>query len=244
MAIDDSLRAMVDLQQRTLQKNRIAFGNRLDSVQRGADVVSPETRQLLVQWYERFDQLEEQIKKDIAAMVGNEPIVEQLVELKGIGYNLAAQMVCMIDISRADTVSALWRYSGYGVTDGKRDRPTAGQKLPYNARLKVTLYNVGTSFLKCRSPYRDIYDRSKSRYEETRSIAGDHGEPWTKAHIHAASMRRMIKLFLSHLYVQWRTLEGLEVRPAYVHEQLEHRTIYTAQEFGWPAAVRKATLDK
>ena len=244
MPIDDSLRALVDLRAKTLQKSRIAFGNRLDAIQRGVDTASPEAQQLLVQWFDRFDQLEEQAERDIATLIKDDPIVLQLTALKGIGYNLAGQIVSMIDIERADTVSSLWRYSGYGVTNGKRDRPTAGEKLVYNNRLKVSLYNVGTSFLKCRSPYRDIYDNSKSRYEQTRAIPGDHGEAWTKAHIHAASMRRMVKLFLSHLYTQWRTLEGLEVRPAYVHEQLEHTTIYTAQEFGWPAAVRKATLDK
>lgn len=133
----------------------------------------------------------------------------------------------MIDIHRCDTVSALWRYTGYGVVEGQRERPTKGERLHYNARLKTTLYLVATSFMRCGSPYRAIYDSSKAYYEANRP-------EWTKGHIHAASLRRMIKVFLVHLYMRWRTLEGLEARALYVHERLGHSSYEAPESYGWP----------
>jgi len=46
--------------------------------------------------------------------------------------------------------------------------------------------------------------------------------PWGKsdAHRDAAARRYMIKMFLIELHKQWRTLEGLEVRPPYYVEKL------------------------
>lgn len=87
-----------------------------------------------------------------------------------------------------------------------------------------------SNVLRCGSPYRAAYDNAKSRYEQTRP-------DWTKAHIHQAAMRKMIKLFLSHLWQRWRVLENLPVREPYVHEQLEHTTVYAPEEFGWGKSV-------
>lgn len=226
--IDDSLRALVDLRDRTLQKSRIAFGNRLDAIERGADVVSDQARVILEKWQARFEELEKEADKDIAALVGDSPIVADLTALKGVGNLLAAKTIAMIDIYRADTVSALWRYCGYGVSEGERERPKAGEKLHYNIRLKTTLYLVSTSFLRCNSPYRAIYDSSKEYYQANRL-------EWTKAHIHAAAMRKMTKVFLSHLWERWRTLEELPTRDLYVHERLGHTHQYKASDFGWPS---------
>lgn len=226
--VDDSVRALVDLRDRTLQKSRIAFGNRVSAIDRGTDQVSDAAQAIIKKWADRFDELEDEADKDIAKLVKHEPIVRELTALKGIGPLLAAKIVAMIDIGRADSVSALWRYAGYGVTDGQRDRPVAGQQRCYNARLKTTLYLVAGSFLKCSSPYRAVYDSSRAYYEANRP-------DWTKAHQHAAAMRRMIKLFLSHLYVRWRTLAGLPIRAPYVQERLGHTHMQTPEAFGWPA---------
>ena len=39
-------------------------------------------------------------------------------------------------------------------------------------------------------------------------------------HRHNAAIRYMIKQFAMDLYVEWRTIEGLEVRPSYSEEFL------------------------
>lgn len=50
-------------------------------------------------------------------------------------------------------------------------------------------------------------------------------------HIHRASLRYMMKCFLIELYVKWRTLEGLPVRPSYQEEKLGHKH---SSEFMYP----------
>lgn len=263
------LRALVDLRDRQVQKARIQFSNRVSALERATDNgAGSEQRRVAERWLDVFNGLEEQLDKDIAEAVKDLPVYHEMSRIRGIGPMLAAKVLAMVDIERDDTVSDLWRYSGYGLSnywvdgDGKivapqtgyqwvkvgdeqaeivrvtpspkpdwrleglRDRPVEGFVLAYNKRLKTTLFLVATSFLRSGSPYRCIYDSAKERYAETRP-------DWTKAHIHQAAMRKMIKIFLSHLWERWRILEGLPTRAAYVHEQLEHESIYTPAEFGW-----------
>ena len=48
-----------------------------------------------------------------------------------------------------------------------------------------------------------------------------------------SARRKMIKIFLAHLWDFWREWEGLPRRTPYVEEYGGHIT-YTRQEFGWP----------
>jgi len=221
------LRALVDMRDRTLQKSRIAFGNRISAIERGADIPANGTGELIERWLMRFQLLEDEVDNDIKDIAKEYPIIELATEVKGVGVMLAAKVVAMVDIQRAETVSALWKYAGYGVTNGERDKPTKGEKLPYNKRLKTTCYLIGSSFLKSNSPYRRIYDEAKEYYELNRP-------DWTKARRHNAAMRKMIKVWLSHLWEVWRKIEGLPTREIYVKEKLGHTHILRPQEFGWP----------
>ena len=223
---DVTLRALVDLRDRTLQKSRIAFSNRLSAIERGDDTVSNGTVRLLERWHERFDDLESELDNDIKDMVKGNDLIECMTEVKGVAEILAAQVISMIDIERADTVSALWRYAGYGVVNGEREKPIKGEVLHYNKRLKTSCYKVGSSFLKSNSPYRQIYDNAKEYYENNRD--------WTKLHRHNAAMRKMIKVWLSHLWEVWRKLEGLPTRNIYAEGKLGHNHYISPQEYGWP----------
>ena len=121
------LRALVDLRDRQIQKGRIQFGNRLSALERADDKSAGSGQwQIVERWLMRFHMMEEELDKDILKVVKQEPIYEQLSEVKGIGPMLAAKMIAMIDISRDDTVSALWRYAGYAVIDSERERPVKG----------------------------------------------------------------------------------------------------------------------
>jgi len=261
--MDPVLRALVDLRDRQIQKARIQFNNRLAAIDNATDESSGTMqRQVVERWLDVFTALEKQLDADIKDAVKDLPIYEEMSNLKGIGPMLAAKMIAMIDINQANTVSGLWKYCGYGVGeywvngDGKikapkhgiqyidkqrvrvtpepepgwklqelRDRPVEKFLLCYNKRLKTTLYLVAGSFMKCGSPYRAIYDKAKVHYETTTD--------WTKGHIHRAATRKMIKIFLSHLWERWRILEGLPTRRAYVLEQLGHTMEYKPDEFGW-----------
>lgn len=267
---NELLRALVDLRDKQIQKGRIQFGNRVSALERGAD--NGHMGQLVIaeKWAARFAELEKELDRDIANEVAGFAIYEHLSAVKGIGPMMAAKLIAMIDITVPQTVSALWRYAGQGLSDywvddngkvvapvkgqvwdGKKkewvikviknedgwledwriekriDKKTTGYKCPYNDRLKTVCYQIASSFLKSRSPYRDVYDAAKSKYEINRPN-------WTKAHIHQAAMRKMVKMFLSHLWSTWRTLEGLPVRRPYVHDYEGHTSLTTPQDFGWP----------
>ncbi len=109
------LRPLIDLRDRTVQKNRIAFQHRVTAIEQGRDTVDPVTHDLLIRYRDRFVDLEEELDKDIAEIAKEIPIIEEMVAVKGIGFMLAAKLVAMIDIERCNTVSSLWRFAGFGV---------------------------------------------------------------------------------------------------------------------------------
>lgn len=212
-----------------VQKNRIAFGNRVDAIEQGRDQADEATLRILKRYHGRFAAFEEEIAEDIRLLTNGEEIIERMVDVKGVGQHLAAKVACHIDITKAPTVSSLWKYAGLAVRDdGKADRPVKGEKLGYNKRLKTAVWLVGSSFVKQRnSPYRDEYDRAKAYYEENR-------KDWTKMHRHLAAQRKMVKVWLSHLWFVWRSIEGLETRSPYAIEKMDehtHEKIYS--DYGW-----------
>lgn len=229
-----------------IQKDRIRFGNQLyaksgvESEEEESEeperfkpevITDAETIAILEKYYLVFLTMELELDRDIKRAVESEEIYEYLKPIKGLGPILSAKLISMIDPARANTASALWRYAGFGVTIGedgigRAERPVKGVKLPYNAKLKSTMFLVVSSFLKCNSPYRAIYDAAKARYQRDRP-------DWVKDRIHKASMRKTAQVFLAHLHEVWRKLEGLPVRPLYVHEYMGHTHVHKASDFGW-----------
>ena len=144
--------------------------------------------------------------------------------VKGCGEAMAGVIITEFDINKAPTVSNLWSFSG--LAPGK-DRKTKGQKCPYNQFLRAKLCGVlGSSFLKCNSPYRTYYDDMKLRLESSdwgmaSKNPTDKSRP-KAGHQHKAATRYMVKMFLKDLYVAWRTLEGLPVREPYQEQYLGH----------------------
>jgi hypothetical protein len=222
------LHALVQLRDRTYQKNRIAFGNRLDAIHSGRDEAEPETIAIIERHYSRFKDLEEEVTSDIEEIVGDSPIIHAMCKVKGIGKTLAAKLIAPVDIHEARYVSSLWKYAGYAVMEnGRADRPVKGQRLGYNKWLKTTCYQIGVSFLKSRSPYTKIYEKAKARYEVDRP-------DWVKIRRHHAAMRKMIKVFLSHLWVVWRRMEDLPISEPYILAQdNKHTHYYDPRNFGW-----------
>lgn len=104
-----------------------------------------------------------------------------------------------------------------------RDVPIAGFTLNYSKRLKKLMWVIAGSFNRCNSPYRAIYLESKAYYEAERD--------WTKLHIHYAALTRMEKLFLSHLWVEWRKAVGLPVSVPYILGPGGHTTDRSVEDF-------------
>ena len=249
------LRSLIDLRDRTIQKNRIAFQHRVTAVEQGRDTVEPVTHDLLIRYRDRFLELEEEIDSDITEIAQGFPIINDMVKVKGVGFMLAAKLVAMIDINRCNTVSALWRFSGFGVvpfcpecetylevqlekcpecgakTINRAERLRKGEKAHYNTRLKTYCWQVGSSFLKSGSPYREIYDKGREHYEKR--------EGWSDLRKHRAAMRKMIKIFLQHLWLHWRALEGLPTSEPFIIGKNGHSSYISGDKFGWTKAKKK-----
>lgn len=215
----------------TLQRERIRMGNRSDASERGVSDIDPE---ITNKYAKLFQSLEDTAKSDIEEQIKEHVMWSWFVRVKGIGPGLAGCLVAHVDIHRADTVSALWKYAGQGATNGERDRPVKGQKLCYNAELKRICYLIGTSFMKSHSPYVTEYARAKEYYQKNRP-------DWTPGHIHAAAQRMMIKLFLSHFWAEWRRREGLPDRAPYAIQVLQHDGFVTDEAFLKPEKKKRAS---
>jgi len=112
---------------------------------------------------------------------------------------------------------------------GMAQRPHKGETLTYNAWLRAKLVGVlGSVLLRVNSPWRKFYDDYKHR----KTSAG-----WGKndGHRHNAAVRYMVKQLLLEIWREWRTFQGLSVRPPYAEEYLGRKhhaasSTTTAQE--------------
>ena len=181
---------------------------------------------MLVHLVDRRDScevMENETFKDIAKEVKIHPLWKNfLKDVKGCGESIAAVIITEFDINKAPTVSNLWSFAG--LAPGK-DRKVKGQKCPFNQFLRAKLCGVlGSSFLKCASPYAEFYYDMKHRLESKdwgmASKNPTHKDRPKAGHQHKAANRYMVKMFLKDLYVAWRTLEGLPVRKPYEEEYL------------------------
>jgi len=213
------------------QRERLSLDGRLGLTKSG-DVKkkAPERdMSILIEIKKRRDDvlaMEENTAKTLAKEIHEHPLWKvYLSEVKGVGESIAAVIISEFDINKAPTVSNLWSFAG--LAPGK-DRKEKGKKCPYNQFLRSKLCGVlGSSFLKCNSPYREYYDNMKHRLESqdwgTLSKNPTDKKRPKAGHQHKAATRYMIKMFLRDLYVAWRTLEGLSVREPYQVEYLNKR---------------------
>lgn len=244
-----------------VQKLRIANSNRVLASDKGLDETTPDP--FVAEIVADFEALERKIFRHMKRTVEHHPAWEWLDGVKGMGPTLSTKILGMIsDIEKFPTVSKLWSFSGYGLYGGKRQTPVKGQKLSYNRRLKTALYLAGDSFIKSRSPYRDLYDDAKVYYRRVKQVepmseildideipdrelpegkkewdklikeankqAGAKVDEavWSDGHVDNAARRKMVKIFLSHLWLVWREAEGLEVSAPYIIAHDEKHTRY------------------
>lgn len=240
--MNKNIRALVDARQQ-IQKTRIAFSLREQAIERGSDdplIRDGKVDDLSAKYAAKFEELEKEITKDLRREAKKEEIVSQLAKLNGIDLTTAAQLCAMIDPTKCPTISSLWRFAGYGVgEDGKIDRLRKGEKACFNKRLKVLVHVIATNFLRCRSgsPFRELYDRTKPRYQAKIDSGEWEKKPGWKMRVHMATLRKVKKIFLATLWTRWRELEGLPTRDPYVHEYKGHTKIYKPEDFGWPVLI-------
>ncbi len=114
--------------------------------------------------------LEKKEMSNVRRLLKLHPLWPWLKEQKGCGPTMSGVIVSEIDITKADTVSALWSYCGLAVDSqtGKAVRMKRGEKAGYNPWLKSKLVKVlGDCLIRANSPWRKFYDDYKHRKQNT-----------------------------------------------------------------------------
>jgi hypothetical protein len=234
-----------------LKELRLEFKRITDGVKRitrnikiDSPLITSMSELSLIEAYERQLEAESIHEKAILAELRGERIwSEFLLGVRGVGPLMGGVILSEIDITKCNSISALWAYCGLDVvvtTDEKTgeikeegrskkshhlkpktyiDREGAVKEtvgITFNPFLKTKMVGVlGTSFLRSGGPYKDIYDGYKYRLQNHPK----HKDK-TKLHKHNMAVRYMIKFFLADLWTKWREIEGLEVRGSYAEDKL------------------------
>ena len=103
---------------------------------------------------------------------------------------------------------------------------TSGYQSNWNPKLRSLCWNLAGSFVKRgkKSFYYGIYrDNKKSDKElHPKKLVIDGKTFWNPGHFHNRAFRVIIKIFLDHLWQEWRKLEGLPVTKPYAATILHH----------------------
>ncbi len=238
------------------QAIRIAMGGRLKIKKDGEDQIIPEAqtetwylsdkdRAIFMEIYDDAVNQEKRILSWITKELKDQRIYTEFLKgVKGVGPIMAAVIISEYDIHRATTVSKLWAFTG--IAPGK-DRMVKGEKSSFNKWLRTKMCGVlAGSFIKCQSSYAlEYYYPYKSRLEQEQNTVQGSDKKWCDeraGHRDKAAKRYMIKMFLKDLYVAWRTIEGLEVRPPYQEAYLGHSHNERAIEGETTKQSERATL--
>lgn len=167
-------------------------------------------------------------------------IWEHATSIKGIGDNLAAQLFAHVDdVAAFATISKLWRFAGLAVINGRAERKNSQH---YNRRLKSVCWLISDQFVRHQTGgYADIYytEKERQRAKHPEPVQVDGKWRYNDAHIDRRAKRKTEKIFLQHLWLRWRELEGLPVSKPYVHDKLGHENIITPEDCGWPVRERE-----
>lgn len=220
------------------------INNQLLALERGTDQLTPETVAMLNEALalptKRLAVIDSGIAKHLKK--SDDPLVVALLGVYGVGPVTAASLLVYVDLEKADSPSALWKY--VGLHCASHERYVKGEAGGGNKTLRTVLYNWAVSMEKHRdNPYRVIYEMDKERRSVSDKIVKSRNTQgkliecaWkdTKpCHRRGAAMRVAIKHFLADFWLVGRTLRGLPTRTLYVEQHLNHDGIIKPAERGW-----------
>jgi len=144
-----------------LQKLRIQHGNRNNP----RAVLDATKRDWMIEAGEDLKKLEQRGFRHLGRLLKRTEIWNTwLGKQRGVGPAMGGVIVASIDITKCRTVSALWRYCGLAVVDGRAERRVRGQKAAFDPWLKAKMTTVLSGCLiKANSPWKKFYDQYKHR---------------------------------------------------------------------------------
>lgn len=235
----DEARYLVDLYYQ-IQESRKASGNQ----ERSLKSEEPNTT---IRWaFDTMLMVEGTIRKGLDDYSDLHHMGRWAKSVTGIGPVIAAGLLAHIDIERAKTAGAIWRFAGLDPTStwGKK------QKRPWNASLKVLCWKIGESFVKVSNNKNDVYGKlyqQRKARETAMNVAGEYADQakhaleskeyrktteaykhymagkLPPAHIHARAKRWAVKVFLCHWFEEaYRAHYGKEPPEIYSIAMLGH----------------------
>lgn len=225
---DDEARYLVDTYYQ-MQDQRIRSENQVRSMEE-------EPHETLAWFSGQARFLENQVKGALGVYAKSHLIGDWLLSQKGVGDVIAAGLLAHIDITRAKTAGAIWKYAGQDPSSEWKK----GDVRPWNASLKTLCWKLGESFVKVSGKEDAFYGRlyaERKALENQRNEAGEFAEQakqkleknkigkntdaykaYSKgklppAHIHARAKRYAVKIFLSHLFDGWYRAHYNEAPP-------------------------------
>lgn len=243
---DNEARFLVDAYYQ-MQADRIRSDSQARSMEKTAEPNA------VLEWLgSQSEVLENQVKGALDKYSNAHPIGQWMREQKGIGPVIAAGLLAHIDIKRAETAGAIWKYAGLDPSVAWEK----GEKRPWNASLKTLCWKMGESFVKVSGQDDAVYGKLyalRKELETARNEAGEFAEQakaklekfkigktteaykyysagkLPPAHIHARAKRYAVKMFLSHLFEIWyREEHGKEPPRPFAVEHLGHAHVIPA----------------
>ena len=215
---DDEARFLVDAYYQ-MQGNRIRSNNQIRQMEE-------EPHEVLGWLSTQADILEKSVRASLDVYSDAHPIGQRIRTVVGVGPVIAAGLIAHIDIKRAKTAGAIWKFAGLDPSAEWKK----GKKRPHNAALKTLCWKLGESFVKVSNHEKDFYgkiykDRKEietqknerlefasqaqaALKEKTYKKSTDAYKAYVQdklplARIHARSKRWAVKIFLSHLHEVW-----------------------------------------
>ena len=226
----------------TMQAARIRAANQIRALTKSGEPHD------VLKWFAIENRvLEESIKMALDLYSGGHSVGRRMRTVIGIGPVIAAGLLAHIDITRAKTAGAIWRYAGLDPTSEWKK----GAKRPFNASLKTLCWKLGESFVKVSGNEKSIYGRlykERKEIEVAKNEAGDFADQakaklekfniskttdaykaysigkLPPAHVHARAKRVAVKMFLSHLHEIWYEMETGEKAPVPYIFTFSHHT--------------------
>lgn len=214
---DAEARFLVDLYY-IAQRERIRFNNQVRSMTASKEPV------LMLDLLGKQSHLREEfIKKSLDDFTKHNDVGVWLRSIHGIGPVTSAGLLAHIDITKAPTAGAIWKFAGI---DGASVW-NKGEKRPWNATLKTLFYKIGESFVKTSNSDKSFYGKlykQRKEMETAKNLRGDFAEQAAReltsknyskgtithtaliagklsdGHIHARARRYAVKIFASHLH--------------------------------------------
>jgi hypothetical protein len=195
-----------------------------------------EPHQVLAWLAKQSDVLENQVKAALGKYANAQPVGAWMQANKGIGPVISAGLLAHIDITKAATVSDIWRFAGLDPTSIWEKN----EKRPWNASLKTLCWKIGESFVKVSGSEDAYYGRiyaERKLSEVTNNDALAYANQAEKilatkrigkstdaykayitgklppAHIHARAKRYAAKRFLSDLHLVWHFIVYQKLPP-------------------------------